>query len=48
LNEWDVAAGALLATEAGALVEPASPKNGDFVIAASARIFEQLRRLVVG
>lgn len=48
LNEWDVAAGALLATEAGALVESASPKNGDVVIAASPRIFEPLRRLVVG
>lgn len=48
LNEWDVAAGALLATEAGARLEPASPKNGDIVIAASARIFDQLRSLVVG
>lgn len=48
LNEWDVAAGALMATEAGALVELASPKNGDFVIAASPRIFDPLRRLVVG
>lgn len=48
LNEWDVAAGALVATEAGALVELASPKNGEVVTAASARIFEPLRRLVVG
>lgn len=48
LNEWDVAAGALLATEAGAHLEPASPNNGDVVMAASAGIFEQLRNLVVG
>lgn len=48
LNDWDVAAGTLLATEAGALVEPASPGNGEVVIAASARIFETLRRLVIG
>jgi len=48
LKEWDVAAGALLATEAGAIVEPASPKNGDVVIAASPGIFEPLHRLVVG
>lgn len=48
LNEWDVAAGELLAAEAGALVEPASAKNGEVLIAASAGVFQQLRRLVVG
>ena len=48
LNDWDVAAGVLLAREAGAMVEPASSNNGDVVIAASAQIFDPLRRLVIG
>jgi myo-inositol-1(or 4)-monophosphatase len=47
LKEWDMAAGALVATEAGALVEPASANNGDTVIVASPGIFDPLRRLVV-
>lgn len=48
LKEWDVAAGALIAFEAGALVESASAENGDTVIAASPGIFDPLRRLVIG
>jgi len=47
LKQWDVAAGALLATEAGAMVEPASIRNGDTLIAASPAIFDPLRSLVL-
>ena len=47
LNEWDIAAGALVATEAGALVEPSSQDNGYVVLASSVSIFDSLRRLVI-
>lgn len=46
LNEWDLAAGAFLASEAGAMVELGSQDNGDLVLAAAPGIFDELRSLV--
>ncbi len=43
---WDRAAGALIAEEAGALVELPCPENDDLAIAASPGIFEDLRSVV--
>ena len=43
---WDRAAGALIAAEAGADVEPPSPDNGDLALAAGAGVFDDLRALV--
>ena len=43
---WDRAAGALVAEEAGALVEMPCPENDDLAIAASPGIFEDLRSVV--
>lgn len=48
LHEWDLAAGAFLAAEAGARVELGSAENGGLVLAAAAGIYEQLRRLITG
>jgi myo-inositol-1(or 4)-monophosphatase len=48
LNPWDVAAGGLVATEAGALLETHSGVGGrDCVVCAPASGFEELRDLVV-
>jgi myo-inositol-1(or 4)-monophosphatase len=46
LNEWDLAAGAFLAGEAGAVVELGSEDNGGLVLVAAPGIFEELRSLV--
>jgi myo-inositol-1(or 4)-monophosphatase len=46
LNEWDLAAGAFLATEAGARVEYGSEENDGLLLAAAPGVFDQLRRLV--
>jgi myo-inositol-1(or 4)-monophosphatase len=46
LKEWDVAAGAFLAAEAGARVELGSEANGGLVIAATPGVFAALRALV--
>jgi myo-inositol-1(or 4)-monophosphatase len=43
---WDRAAGALIASEAGADVELPCPENDDLVIVAGNGIFEELRPLV--
>jgi myo-inositol-1(or 4)-monophosphatase len=43
---WDRAAGALIAVEAGAVVELPCPENDDLAIAASPGIFEDLRSVV--
>ena len=48
LKEWDVAAGAFLAREAGARVELGSEANGGLVLAAVPAVFTPLRRLVLG
>lgn len=48
LKPWDTAAGTLIAAEAGAIVEPASPDNGDLLLAAAPGIFAPLRELVAG
>ena len=46
LKPWDVAAGLLIAAEAGATVEPASPDNHDLTVAAAPSIFAALRPLL--
>lgn len=43
---WDYSAGALIAAEAGAVVELPCPENDGLVIAAAPAVFEPLRRLV--
>jgi myo-inositol-1(or 4)-monophosphatase len=43
---WDRAAGALIASEAGADLELPCPENDDLVIVASTGIFDELRALV--
>jgi myo-inositol-1(or 4)-monophosphatase len=43
---WDRAAGALIASEAGARTELPCPENDDLVIAASPGVFEELRAVV--
>ncbi len=48
LKVYDYAAGALIATEAGAQVELPSELNDDMVYAASPSIFDPLRELIVG
>ena len=47
LQEWDVAAGAFLAAEAGARVELGSEANGGLVFAGAPGVFTQLRSLIV-
>lgn len=44
LSPWDVAAGSLLVTEAGGVVQPWTGKRGHAVIAGSARIAQQICR----
>lgn len=48
LMEWDVAAGAFLAAEAGARVELGSEANGGLVVAATPGVFSELRSLIAG
>ena len=48
LQEWDVAAGAFLASEAGAKVELGSGANGRLVLAATPGVFAPLRTLIRG
>lgn len=48
LQEWDVAAGAFLAREAGARVELGSEANGELILAATEGVFAPLRALIVG
>lgn len=48
LKEWDVAAGAFLAAEAGARVELGSQANGGLVIAATPGVFSALHGLITG
>ena len=43
---WDRAAGAIIATEAGARTELPCPENGDLVIAASPEVFDDLMAVV--
>lgn len=43
---WDYAAGALIATEAGALAELPCPENADLVVTASPNIFGALRGML--
>ncbi len=43
---WDYAAGSLIVTESGALVELHCPENDALVVAAPARLFDMLRPLV--
>ncbi len=47
LKEWDVAAGALLAAEAGTHVELGSESNGGLVLAATPGVFAPLRALIL-
>jgi len=46
MKRWDHAAGALVALEAGARVEPPTPQNGELMVAASPQVFDALLRLV--
>ncbi|MDT3400003.1 inositol monophosphatase family protein [Streptomyces sp. B1866] len=48
LNPWDMAAGALVAREAGALTggRPGEPPSGELTVAASPGLFEPLQRLL--
>lgn len=46
LHEWDVAAGQLICSEAGARVERLRPDRGISVVAASQPIFESLKSLL--
>jgi myo-inositol-1(or 4)-monophosphatase len=48
LMEWDVAAGAFLAAQAGARVEPGSAANNGTTLAASPAVFDPLRDLILG
>jgi myo-inositol-1(or 4)-monophosphatase len=43
---WDYAAGALIASEAGARLEHPSSHNGELMVAASPQVFEPLRALL--
>jgi myo-inositol-1(or 4)-monophosphatase len=43
---WDYAAGALIATEAGATIELPCPENADLVVVAEPGIFGQLRTFI--
>jgi myo-inositol-1(or 4)-monophosphatase len=43
---WDIAAGALIAEEAGARTELPCPENDDLVLAAGPDVFEDLRAVV--
>ena len=43
---WDWAAGALVAAEAGAVVELPCPENDGLIVAAVPGVFEDLRRTV--
>jgi myo-inositol-1(or 4)-monophosphatase len=49
LSPWDLAAGSLIATEAGALVGDleGGPPSGDFVLAANPTLFVPMRSLLV-
>jgi myo-inositol-1(or 4)-monophosphatase len=47
MKRWDYAAGAIIAAESGALLEPPSDQNGQLMVAASPLVFEPLRRLLV-
>lgn len=46
MKRWDYAAGAIIAAESGASLEPPSEQNGQLMLAASPRIFEPLRQLL--
>ncbi|WP_351236520.1 inositol monophosphatase family protein [Streptomyces sp. NPDC002133] len=48
LNPWDLAAGDLIAREAGALTgsRPGEPPSGDLTVAASPGVFEPLQRIL--
>lgn len=48
LNPWDLAAGALIAREAGALTggRPGEPESGELTLAASAGVFAPLQELL--
>ena len=46
MKRWDYAAGAIIAAESGARVEPPSEQNGHLMVAASRHIFEPLRQLL--
>ena len=46
LKRWDIAAGALIAREAGAVVEFPSVDNGDLTVTAPPAIFDSLRSLL--
>ena len=46
VKSWDMAAGALIALEAGAGVEPAGDPDGELVIAATPGVFGSLRKVV--
>ena len=46
LKEWDVAAGAFIASEAGARVEMPGTGNGHLVLASSTTVFDSLRPLL--
>lgn len=46
MQPWDYAAGALIAEEAGARLVHPTPANGQLMVAASPRVFEQLLALV--
>jgi len=47
MKRWDYAAGAIIASESGARLEPPSEQNGQLMVAASPLVFEPLRRLLV-
>lgn len=47
LRDWDVAAGAFLASQAGATVELSSDENNGLVLAATPGVFAQLRSLLL-
>ena len=46
LQEWDVAAGAFLASKVGARVELGTRANGRLVLAATPGVFAPLRTLI--
>ena len=46
MKPWYYAAGAIIAAESGARVEPPSEQNGHLMVAASRHIFEPLRQLL--
>lgn len=46
LKQWDYAAGALVAREAGAVVDLPSPENGDMLVATAPGIYEALSGLI--